>query len=102
MGNPLINELIIGTGSKDRFSMDDPTNDGQFVGFFAQPLLADIFKSIGVPVPAGPRTDLALLVQYTGPTDPGRHAQGSGGRPAARQHRHSAHRRPHSSSASAC
>ena len=52
MGNPLINELIIGTGSKDRFSMDDPTNDGQFVGFFAQPLLADIFKSIGVPVPA--------------------------------------------------
>ena len=31
MGNPLINELIIGTGSKDRFSMDDPTNDGQFV-----------------------------------------------------------------------
>ena len=70
MGNPLINELIIGTGSKDRFSMDDPTNDGQFVSFFAQPLLADIFKSIGVPVPAGPRTDLALLVQYTGPTIP--------------------------------
>jgi Domain of unknown function (DUF4331) len=70
MGNPLINELIIGTGSKDRFSIDDPTNDGQFVSFFAQPLLADIFKSIGVPVPAGPRTDLALLVQYTGPTIP--------------------------------
>ena len=38
--------------------------------FFAQPLLADIFKSIGVPVPAGPRTDLSLLVQYTGPTIP--------------------------------
>ena len=90
MGNPLINELIIGTGSKDRFSMDDPTNDGQFVGFFAQPLLADIFKSIGVPVPAGPRTDLSLLVQYTGPTIPAATPQGSGSRPAARQHRHSA------------
>jgi hypothetical protein len=70
MGNPLINELIIGTGSKDRWSMDDPTNDGQFVSFFAQPLLADIFKSIGIPVPTGPRLDLALLVQYTGPTIP--------------------------------
>ena len=50
--------------------MDDPTNDGQFVSFFAQPLLADIFKSIGIPVPTGPRLDLALLVQYTGPTIP--------------------------------
>ena len=28
IGNPLINELIIGTGSKDRFSMDQPANDG--------------------------------------------------------------------------
>lgn len=70
MGNPLVNELIIGTGSKDRFSMDDPANDGQFVSFFAAPLLADIFKSIGVPVPAGPRLDLAPLVLYTGPTIP--------------------------------
>ena len=30
VGNPLINELIIGTGSKDRFSMDHPSNDAQF------------------------------------------------------------------------
>jgi Domain of unknown function (DUF4331) len=29
-GNSLINELIIGTGSKDRFSMDEPENDKQF------------------------------------------------------------------------
>jgi hypothetical protein len=71
MGNPLVNELLIGTGAKDRFSMDEPAGDGQFVGFFAQPLLADIFRSIGVPVPPGPRADLALLVQYTGPTVPG-------------------------------
>ncbi len=70
MGNPLINELIIGTGSKDRFSMEDPRNDAQFVGFFARPLLADIFGSIGVPVPPGDRRDLALLVNYSGPTIP--------------------------------
>ena len=35
MGDPLVNELLIGTGSKDRFSMDDPTNDSQFVRFLA-------------------------------------------------------------------
>ena len=39
-GNPLINELIIGTGSKDRFSMDDPKNDAQFANFVLNPLLA--------------------------------------------------------------
>ena len=76
MGNPLINELIIGTGSKDRFSMDDPTNDGQFVNFFARPLLADIFGSIGIPVPAGLRFDLLPLVKYAGPTVPAGTPQG--------------------------
>lgn len=70
MGNPLINELLIGTGSKDRFSMDDPTRDAQFATFLARPLLADIFGSIGIPVPSGDRLDLAPLVLYTGPTIP--------------------------------
>ena len=64
MGNPLINELIIGIGSKDRWSMDDPANDGQFANFFLHPLLADIFASFGIPVPSGARTDLLPLVQY--------------------------------------
>jgi hypothetical protein len=71
MGNPLINELIIGTGSKDRFSMDDPKNDGQFANFFLNPLLATIFGSIGIPIPSAPRTDLLPLVQYVAPICPG-------------------------------
>jgi len=71
MGNPLINELIIGTGFKDRFSMDDPVNDAQFSNFFLNPLLAQIFASIGVPVPPAPRTDLLPLVQYMAPICPG-------------------------------
>lgn len=70
MGNPLINELIIGTGSKDRFSMDDPAKDGQFSDFFLNPLLASVFASIGIPVPPAPRTDLLPLVTYSGPTIP--------------------------------
>jgi hypothetical protein len=70
-GNSLINELVIGTGSKDRFSMDDPKNDAQFANFVLNPVLASVFSSAGIPVPPGPRTDLLLLVQYQAPICPG-------------------------------
>ena len=70
-GNPLINEVIIGTGSKDRFSMDDPKNDGQFANFVLNPLLATVFSTLGVPVPPAPRTDLLILAQYQAPICPG-------------------------------
>jgi len=71
-GNSLINELIIGTGSKDRFSMDDPKNDGQFAAFFLDPLLAHLFNSVlGLPIPPAPRLDLLPLVQYMAPICPG-------------------------------
>jgi hypothetical protein len=71
MGNPLINEAIIGTGSKDRFSTDEPYNDAQFASFFLNPLLGQVLASIGVPVPPAPRTDLLPLVQYMAPICPG-------------------------------
>lgn len=71
MGNPLINELIIGNGFKDRFSMDDPQNDKQFANFFLDPLLGPVFASIGIPVQAAPRTDLLPLVTYAAPICPG-------------------------------
>ena len=71
VGNPLINELIIGTGSKDTFSMSRPTSDAQFAPFVLNPLLATIFSTIGIPVPPAPRTDLLLLVQYAAPICPG-------------------------------
>jgi len=77
-GNPLINELIIGTGSKDRFSMDDPKNDAQFANFFLNPLLATVFGTIGIPVPTAPRTDLLPLVTYSAPICPGCIAKDSG------------------------
>ncbi|MCU1293782.1 MAG: hypothetical protein JWP08_2632 [Bryobacterales bacterium] len=78
MGNPLINELLIGTGSKDRWSMDDPKNDSQFANFLLNPLLATIFSSIGIPVPPAPRTDLLPLVQYMAPICPGCGSKDSG------------------------
>ena len=71
-GNSLINELIIGTGSKDKFSTDDPKNDGQFAAFFLDPLLAHLFNSVlGLPIPPAPRLDLLPLVQYMAPICPG-------------------------------
>ena len=71
-GNSLINELIIGTGSKDTFSTSDPSNDSQFAPFFLDPLLAHLFNSVlGLPIPPAPRLDLLPLVQYTAPICPG-------------------------------
>jgi hypothetical protein len=70
-GNALVNELIIGTGSKDRFSMDDPKNDAQFSNFVLYPVLASVFSSLGVPVAPNPRTDLLILAQYEPPICPG-------------------------------
>ncbi len=70
-GNPLINELIIGTGFKDRFSMDQPKNDAQFAKFVLNPVLATVFASIGIPVAPAPRNDLLILAQYEPPICPG-------------------------------
>ena len=69
-GNPLINELIIGTGSKDRFSMDQPKNDSQFASFFLDPTLARVLNAAtggAVAIPTPPRTDLLPLVTYAPP-----------------------------------
>jgi hypothetical protein len=70
-GNSLINEVIIGTGFKDKFSTDEPVNDKQFAKFVLDPLLAQLFASLGIPVPPPPRNDLLLLVQYEPPICPG-------------------------------
>jgi hypothetical protein len=73
MGNPLINELIVGIGSKDRFSMDEPRKDEQFAGFFLDPPIVRIVEALyggALKVPAAPRTDLLPLVTYAAPIAP--------------------------------
>ncbi|MEO8937491.1 MAG: DUF4331 family protein, partial [Burkholderiaceae bacterium] len=70
LGNPLINELLIGIGSKDRFSMDQPKNDSQFASFFLDPTLARVINAAtggAVAIPPAPRTDLLPLVTYAPP-----------------------------------
>jgi hypothetical protein len=75
MGNPLINELIIGTGYKDFWSMSQPVNDSQFASFDLDPKIARILNAAyealygaGVfPIPSPPRNDLLPLVTYAPP-----------------------------------
>jgi len=68
LGNPLINELIIGTGYKDTWSMSQPVLDAQFAGFDLDPTMARIFNAIyGFKIPPPPRTDLLPLVTYAPP-----------------------------------
>jgi hypothetical protein len=70
MGNPLVNELLVGTGSKDRFSMEHPANDSQFAPFFLDPTIARVINALTggvVSIPAVPRTDLLPLVTYAPP-----------------------------------
>lgn len=74
MANPLFNELLIGTGFKDKWSMSQPKDDAQFANFALDPLLARVLNAVyaallmnpaALPVPDPPRTDLLPLVQYT-------------------------------------
>lgn len=73
MGNPLFNELIIGTGFKDEFSMSKPKRDARFANFALDPLLARALNAAtggDIPIPTPPRLDLLPLVQYLPPICP--------------------------------
>ena len=74
LGNPLINELIIGIGTKDYWSMSKPEHDSQFAHFDLNPLFVSIVDSLysvlapgALNSPPAPRTDLLPLVQYLPP-----------------------------------
>jgi uncharacterized protein DUF4331 len=73
MSNALINELLIGTGDKDKFSMSEPHDDAQFANYVLDPLLARVINAASggaVPIPTPPRLDLAPLVLYAPPICP--------------------------------
>ena len=70
MGNPLINELLIGIGTKDTFSMSPPAGDEQFTDFFLDPPIVRIVEALyggALAVPEAPRLDLLPLVVYAPP-----------------------------------
>ncbi len=69
MANALTNELFVGNGFKDSFSVSEPRNDSRFSRFFFDPYLARQINA-QVPVvrvPDPPRNDLRPLYQYLPP-----------------------------------
>jgi hypothetical protein len=70
MGNPLFNELIIGTGFKDLWSRSEPRDDAQFADFALDPLIARVTQAAyggAFDIPPPPRNDLLPLVTYAPP-----------------------------------
>jgi len=46
LGNPLINELLIGIGQKDYWNTQTPAGDKQFAASYTNPLLAQLLPSL--------------------------------------------------------
>src|SRR5260370_29810616 len=59
LGNPLINEVIIALGDKDRWNTLPPAGDKQFAHYYAQPGLAAALPALH----PGVFPNLAALVQ---------------------------------------
>jgi hypothetical protein len=63
LGQPLVNEVVIGLKDKDTFNASEPKDDGQFANYVTHPtlpaLIELLFGSAGVRAPTNfPRTDL--------------------------------------------
>jgi hypothetical protein len=63
LGMPLVNEVVIPLGKKDRFNASDPADDAQFGKFLLDPEPARLIPVLypGVKVPAAPRNDIATI-----------------------------------------
>lgn len=62
LGNPLVNEVVIGLQDKDRFNASEPKNDGQFATYVTNPTLPALVEILfGVPAPETPRNDLVTV-----------------------------------------
>ncbi|TMG82478.1 MAG: DUF4331 domain-containing protein [Betaproteobacteria bacterium] len=66
MANPLVNELIIGTDSKDEWNTIDPSDEAQFLGFYLNSRAATAINlRFGLTIPTTNRTDLVnALLKY--------------------------------------
>jgi hypothetical protein len=71
LGNPLINEVVIALGDKDRWNAQSPADDKQFAHYYAQPEVAallpplypGVFPNLAALVKSGkPRADLEAIL----------------------------------------
>lgn len=66
LGQPLVNEVVIGLKDKDKFNASEPKDDGQFADYVTHPTLPAIIQllygDLGVKAPTKfPRTDLVAV-----------------------------------------
>jgi hypothetical protein len=63
LGMPLVNEVVVPLGKKDRFNASEPAGDGQFASYVFDPEPSRLIPLLypGVSVPPAPRTDLATI-----------------------------------------
>ena len=66
LANPLVNEVIIGTGQKDAWNAADPKDEATFEGFYTTSRLAAVINlAYGTSFPVTGRTDLVnALLKY--------------------------------------
>jgi hypothetical protein len=66
MANPLVNELIIGTDTKDLWNTTDPSDEAQFLNFYLNSRTATAINlRFGLTIPTTNRTDLVnALLKY--------------------------------------
>ena len=65
LGNPLVNEVVIPIGQKDRWNASDPADDAQFLGRYTSPELAGLVNLLypGLPdTPTAGRNDLVAVL----------------------------------------
>ena len=60
LGMPLVNEVVIGLGDKDRFNASQPRNDGQFATYVTNPTLPALLE-IALAIPGTAPTNLPRL-----------------------------------------
>jgi len=78
LGNPLVNEVVIGLPDKDKFNASKPSDDGQFLTYVTNPTLPPLLSLVlagnttAVTPTNLPRTDLAtvFLTGITGVNKP--------------------------------
>jgi hypothetical protein len=62
LGSPLVNEVVIPVGKKDKFNASDPLNDAQFLSHVTNPeLAADLNLLYNVGAPTTNRQDLVAV-----------------------------------------
>jgi Domain of unknown function (DUF4331) len=63
LGNPLVNEVVIPLGTKDRFNRTRPADDGQYADFVLKPELAHLLNVLFPDLPDVKETERTDIVQ---------------------------------------